>query len=123
MSCVYGKASDGLFKKVSVYNVENPSNIERKISNFAENLSNRFDYNKDRFFESHSLALLTFATGAAAAEVAGVPLNQAMAFYTPVVVDAFVHANDFAVPRIKTGIKNILNENSYAGNGIRPDNP
>ncbi len=123
MSCVYGNAADGFFKKTSVYNVKNPSKIERKISDFAGNISNRFDYNKDKFFESHGLAFLAFATGAAAAEVAGVSMSQAAVFYVPIALDAAVHTKDFAVPRIKTAIKNMLTENPYAGNEIRSDNP
>ncbi|TRZ55390.1 hypothetical protein D4Q76_00585 [archaeon] len=121
MSCVYGNAADGFFKKVSVYSVENPSNIERKISDFAGNISDRFRHGDS--VENHLAAYLVLSAAAAAAHGAGVPTNQAMAFYAPAVVDVFVHANDFAVPRIKTAIKNILTENPYAGNGMRPDNP
>lgn len=111
-----------IFSRNLVYiNVENPSNIERKISDIAGAVSYKFKHGNA--VENHLMAYLALGAAAATVNEAGVPLNQAIAFYTPAVIDAIVHMNDFTIPRIKTAIKNMLTENPYAGNGVPLDSP
>ncbi len=43
MSCIYKDSSNIFFDKVSIYGIENPSNIKRKISIIAENISKEFE--------------------------------------------------------------------------------
>ncbi|MCK5333916.1 MAG: hypothetical protein KAJ24_05350, partial [Candidatus Aenigmarchaeota archaeon] len=90
MSCVYGDVSNNIFSRVSTYNNKDASDLERRISDLFETLSEKFTSEKPSFEDHLNAVLVLGATGVALHEV-GCPAEFALAPYSIAVIDAAKH--------------------------------